>query len=221
MVEPAWLAAGAACAAAVAAWFAAINGSRTLRQARRDSKARSRPMVVAELRSPPYTHGTQALVITNYGPSIARNVRVTFDPEIPDPAPEKATKSWTPFLKRRYASPISVLTPGMELDNLYFVGRPGANGQFENNEPTPPQVTVTISYDGPDETPYRDTFDLDIGLLRQRTYAESSTSPEGQAKEALKLLKRIQQALVDRSKSMPAQETEARPIDAGSKDTDQ
>jgi hypothetical protein len=68
-------------------------------------------MVAAELRSPPYTRGTQTLVITNYGPSIARNVRVTFDPEIPDPAPKKAAKSVTSYLKRRYARPIPVLTP--------------------------------------------------------------------------------------------------------------
>jgi hypothetical protein len=120
----------------------------------------------------------------------------------------------------------------MELDNLYFVGRPGADGQFENIEPTPEEMAVTISYDGPDGTPYEDTFNLDVGLLRQRTYVESSTSPEKQAKEALKLLKRIQEALVDISRFMSAKKTEdfeqrqnlvadAPSIDAGRGDIDQ
>jgi hypothetical protein len=40
-------------------------------------------MMAAELRDHPYVKATQLLVIKNYGPSIARNVTVTFDPEIP------------------------------------------------------------------------------------------------------------------------------------------
>src|SRR4051794_36626263 len=98
------VAAGTAVVAAAAAVTAATSGVRTLRQNRRDSKARSRPMVAAELREIPYVKGTQILVVRNYGPSIARNVRVKFDPEIPDP--DDPSTSVTPFLKRRYAKPV-------------------------------------------------------------------------------------------------------------------
>jgi hypothetical protein len=197
IVEPAWFAAGAAGGGALAAWFAAINGARTLRRARLDSQAKSRPMLAAELRIPPYTRGIQSLVIKNFGPTIARNIRVSFDPEIPDPEPSKAATSVTTFLKRRYANPIPVLTPGMELDNLYYVGRPSDGVTFENTEPTPPQVTVTIVYEGPDGVSYEEAFHLDVSLLRQRTYVTSSTSPESQAKEALKTFKAIHRAIVD------------------------
>ncbi len=52
MVELAWVAAGAACAAGAAAWVAAINGSRTLARARRDSRDRSRPMLGQSVLTP-------------------------------------------------------------------------------------------------------------------------------------------------------------------------
>jgi len=194
MVDSAWVAAGAACAAGAAAWVAAINGSRTLARARRDSRDRSRPMLAAELRDVPYATASQALVIRNAGATIARNVEVTFQPPIPDPEPAMEASSVTPFLKRRYAKPIPVLTPGMELDNLWYVGEAYGNG-YVNSEPTPDKVDVHLSYDAPDGTRYSDVFPLDVDLLRKRTYSTSSSSPEEQAKEAVKALKAIQHAV--------------------------
>lgn len=79
------VASGSAAVGAGAAVTAATSGVRTLCQNRRESKARNRPMVAAELRAAPYAHRFQSLIIRNYGPSIARNVVVRFDPEIPDP----------------------------------------------------------------------------------------------------------------------------------------
>lgn len=68
----------AAVVATAAGVTAATSGVRTLRQNRRDSKARSRPVVAAELREVPYVKTSEILVVRNYGPSIARNVRVRF-----------------------------------------------------------------------------------------------------------------------------------------------
>jgi hypothetical protein len=192
MLEPAEIAAGAACAAALAGWVAAINASRTLARQRRDSRERSRPMVAAELRDQPYASATQALVIRNLGPTIARNVRITFDPEIPDPVDPK--QSVTPFLKRRYAAPIPVLTPGMELDNIWFSGEPSSSG-WSNTEPMPDTCTVRIAYDAPDGTRYDDEFPIDVGVIRDRTYVTSSGDPVEIAKGILKTLKGIESKL--------------------------
>jgi hypothetical protein len=82
----------------------------------------------------------------------------------------------------------------MELDNVWFSGRPDG-GTWVNAEPTPDQVTVRIAYDAPDGTRYEDEFPLDVQLLRQRTYTTSSRSPERQAEEALKALEGIERAL--------------------------
>ncbi len=182
----------ASAAALVGVGLATVTATvavRTLRQTRRDSRAKSRPMMTAELRPVPHSPGSQSLVIRNYGPSIAKNVRVAFDPEIP--MPEDPTGLVTPFLLKRYAKPISVMTPGMELDNLYYVGRPGPDGRFANSEPVPDQVAVKIAYLSDDGDGYSDEFALDVDLLRGRTYQTSSSSPEELAKEAVKQLKQL------------------------------
>lgn len=208
------VAAGAAVVAAGAAVTAATSGVRTLRQNRRDSKARSRPMVAAELREVPYVKGTQILVVRNYGPSIARNVRVTFDPEIPEP--KDPSTSMTPFLKRRYATPLPVLTPGMELDNIYFSGQQ-EGGSWVNREPTPEQVTVRITYENDAGDEFADVFPLDTNLIRNRTYAEPSTSPEAQMKVLAKSAKTLADLAVgaDRRDQEAAQQRAANRLNGG------
>ncbi|MGW5846672.1 hypothetical protein ACWFQ8_01695 [Streptomyces sp. NPDC055254] len=192
---PAWLAAGAATAGAGAAWFAAVNGVRTLRQTRTDSINRSRPMVTAELRDAYPAEATLYLVIRNNGPSVARNVKVTFSPEIPDPTPEKSARSLIPFLKDRYAQLIPTLTPGTEYKNIYFAGTPGPDDQFINSENVPDQVTVTIDYESSDgKFKYKDSYHLDIELMKGETRVTSSRSLESRAKEINRALQGIKGA---------------------------
>jgi hypothetical protein len=202
-IRDAWLwfttarvASAAALAGACLAIVTTIVGVRTLRQTRRDSQARSRPMLAAELRAVPYSDGSQTLVVKNYGPSIAKNVMVTFEPPIL--MPENTAGLMTPYLIKRYGTPIAVMTPGMELDNLYFSRRPGPHGRFVNGEPLPDQVTVRIAYDSADSPAhYDDEFPLDTDLLRGRTYVTSSTSPDGRAKMALEQLRHVVASLKD------------------------
>lgn len=183
-IEASWVTAGVAVAGVLVAL-------RTLRQLRIDSRQRSRPMMAAELRKPPYTEGVQVLVVRNYGPSIARNVKVAFDPPIPDPDPKRSVGGMSPYITRRYAKPICVVTPGMELANIWFVGQPRGDGRV-NSEPTPPQFTVTIAYNGPDGTgDYEESFSLDTDLIRAETYVSSSAAPENRLKKIQESLARI------------------------------
>lgn len=152
-------------------------------------------MLAAELRRIPYVKATLTLVIRNLGPTIARNVRVTFDPPIPDPHPEVAAQSVTPFLKRRYAEPIATFTPGMELANVWFAGRPGDDGQWQNAEPTPERCVVRLRYESTDGTEYEDEFNLDVALMRAETSSTSSTAPDALMKEAASSLKAIERSL--------------------------
>lgn len=204
-MEPTWIAASAAVISSGAAIWSARNGNRTLKRADRDGQARSRPMVVAELRDEPHADGTQLLVIRNYGPTVARNVVVTFDPALPDPEAEKAAKSLTPFLKSRYAEPIPVLAPGTELDNVWFSGTHSDDGSgWVNFEPLPDKVTITITYLAPDGMQYSDEYHLDVGIIRTRTYVSGGTHhPKTQRKEALRSLKAIEGAMTHIAKKMP------------------
>jgi hypothetical protein len=203
MVDPVWIAASAAIVSAVAAFtsagaavWSARNGNRTLRRAELDSQARTRPSVVAELRNEPHARATQLLVIKNYGPTVARDIVVTFDPLLPDPPSEIASQSTTPFLKSRYAEPIPVLAPGTELDNIYFSGKNAGGSGWANFEPLPDKVTVTISYLAPDGRRYVDEYRLDVGIIRNKTYVSGGTlHPVTQRKEHLDTLKKIQGSL--------------------------
>ena len=149
-------------------------------------------MVAAELRDHPYADANQILVIRNYGPSIARNVRVTFDPPIPEP--DNPAESGAPFLKARYATPLAVLTPGMELDNVYFSGR-RQGGTWVNYEPMPEQVMVRIEYEDDQGNDWADDFPLDTDIIRNRTYTTSSRDPDEQRKALLKAVQGIEKAL--------------------------
>jgi hypothetical protein len=170
-----------AAAAIVAAGLATVTSTvavRTLRQTRRDSKSKARPVMTAELRLVPHTKAAQSLVISNRGPTMAKQVRVTFDPPIPMPADPAGLV--TPFMLKRYKKPIAVMAPGMKLDNLYYTGAPGPEGRSVNGEPVPDQATVTITYQSGDGDEYSDEFPLDVEVLRARTYQTSSEAPEAQ-----------------------------------------
>lgn len=203
-MDPVWIATSAASVSSVAAFvsagaaiWSARNGNRTLKRAELDSQARSRPSVVAELRNEPHARATQLLVIKNYGPTVARDVTVTFDPALPDPSPEIAAQSLTPFLKSRYAEPIPVLAPGTELDNVWFSGQESGDGTgWVNFEPLPDKVTVTISYLAPDGRRYTDEYNLDVGIIRMKTYVSGGTlHPVTQRKETVASLKKIATSL--------------------------
>lgn len=152
-------------------------------------------MMAAELDKAPYSPGSQLLVIRNYGASVARQVQVTFDPPIPDPNPDRVDQSVSPFIKQRYAKPIPVVTPGMELSNIWFSAEPGHGGAWENYEPTPDQFTVTIAYEGPDGTAYTEDFPLDTDLIKKHTLISSSREPENRMKEAAKSLAQIEKSV--------------------------
>lgn len=191
----AWVSAGTGVIAVLVAVAAAIIGLRALRRSQSDARERSRPMVAAELRDVPHVDGSQALVVRNYGPTVARNLRVTFDPEIPEPEPAKAHESLTPFLRRRYADSIPFLTPGQELTNIWFSGAPDPQLGWRNVEPTPNPCMATLTYEGHDGNRYTEQFRLDVGVIRNETTATSSASPEGQAKKAVEHLGSIARSL--------------------------
>ena len=180
-----WFTTGRVAATAAAA--ASVVGIQTFRRNKRDSQSRSRPMVGAELVPDPYANGTAHLVVRNYGPSVARDVRVTFDPPMPENPVER---SMAPFIANRYKDPIPTLMPGSELRNVW---------PFEDDDDggLPERVTVTIEsksadtgfFGKPDN--YRDEFVLDINVLKHGTTVSSTASPDGRLKTINESLKTI------------------------------
>lgn len=173
--------------AAIAAASASAVGIQTLRRNRRDSQSRSRPMVGAELRRDEYADGMCHLIIRNYGQSVARNVKITFDPPLPETDDET---TMIPFIKKRYASQIPTLMPGTELSNIWPYDSDDDNGMPERTTVIIESVSADTNLLGkPDK--YRDEFILDMNIIKQHTYVTTTASPDGRLKtisESLKLI---------------------------------
>ncbi|WP_299449074.1 hypothetical protein [uncultured Serinicoccus sp.] len=87
MTDTDWVALGAIAGAltalgtaamAVAIIVTALYARDTLQATRDDSRARTRPVIVAELRRESLSKGTALLVLKNLGQSVAANVSVTY-----------------------------------------------------------------------------------------------------------------------------------------------
>ena len=170
----------AAGISAMAAVVTAVIAVRSLAGTREDSRDRTRPVLTAELKRSPLTHGTIDLVLSNYGRTSARNVRVAFDPPIPKPEnlPESDMQHW---IGLRYAKPLVQWPPSMTLSNVYRAGP-------DNVHP----VTVTIRYEGQDRRKYEDGFYLDPDILMKETEAtpSDSTPAEKRVAKALEVIAR-------------------------------
>lgn len=164
----------AARVASLGAVVAAVAAVAALQRSMRDSRSRSRPMVGAELVADRYADGIAHLVVRNFGPSVARNVRVTFDPPLAALDGLDEERSSIPFIARRYANPIATLVPGAELRNIYWDG----------DEDAPRVLTVKIQCESADGSWFRrpdrymDWFILDVGVLESGTSVTSSAAPE-------------------------------------------
>lgn len=182
----------------------------TLRASKRDSRDRSRPMVGALLdrQAHPGSRFAQ-LYVRNYGPTVAYNVKVTFDPEIKDIGAKTSENSFVPFLLGRYGSPIPTMMPGVELINIWYAPGPrGENGELTNDEPIPDVVTATIRYsDRPDfwaksTNRYEDTFTLDMSIIKMSISTTHTDDHLGLHKRSTKALEKVAPALVQVAKDI-------------------
>jgi hypothetical protein len=170
-----WSATFAGISALAAIATAGIAGW-SLTGSRKDSRDRTRPLVVASLRNgPTMSVGVSYLVVENAGQSVARNVEVSFDPPLPDyeTTDDGQPGVVAPFLRRRYGTPIALIAPGQRLKNIYSYTAFGVNG---NVEPVPDQVTILVKDVDDRGQGYKDSFPLDLELLSLDTLSNPSNS---------------------------------------------
>lgn len=160
MSDSFWLAATAigTVAMAMAVIVTAFFAWGTLKGARDDSRARTRPIMIAELRREALSHGAILLVLKNRGASVANDVAVTFDHEAPpdvDSLPDSDLWKW---VFQRYRKPVTTWAPGWTISNVIRVGE----DELLN-------VRVKVAYTGPDETKYHDVFNLNPDHILKET----------------------------------------------------
>ncbi len=173
-----------------------------LRSTALDSRERSRPTMLAELRLALESDTTLDLVVRNAGPSAAHDVSVSFLPALTEPA------SGGPYvigtLIRRYAKPIPVIAPGQELRNIWWTGHvtPESGSKLVNAEPTPDEVTILIRYRGRSGRRYEDRYDLVVDTMLATTHSVSSTSLKGRLKTIDASLKKSANAQVEAARHL-------------------
>jgi hypothetical protein len=186
-----WITVSISAAAAVAAILAALfAGTQSRAAATQASFARkqyelaelvrkdqAQPYVFADIR--PDTNGfLMMLVVENTGPTVARNVRVTFDPPLRSITfPEVETLR---FLREG----IKALPPGRRI-MWYFDTGPAI---FEND--VPKRYQVTVSADGPFGPSEEMTYEIDFTILEH-----SEARDPGRLKDITEQLKKTNNTL--------------------------
>lgn len=178
---------------ALAAIVTAIIAVIALSSTAKDSRERSRPLVIAFFRMAKDNDGAFELVVRNYGQSGAKDLRVTFDPSITAEAQQTDAVA---MLARRYEVPIALLPPTAELTNTWW-RNDHTTGQAElpNAYGTPDQVVVRVSYRGYRWRRYSDEFPLDVNTIKLTTYSVSSTSMPSRVKSIAESLRGIEDGL--------------------------
>jgi hypothetical protein len=133
--------------------------------ARADSYERTRPVVSAEYRDPKAKSPVLALVVRNVGASLARDVEVSFVPELKMGPGDDRIKE---IIIERYSRPIHVLGPGQELSNVFVVDM-----DDEAKSDLPHELTVNVSYRGRRARRYNDSFRLSLDVVTGETFITS------------------------------------------------
>ena len=173
MTDTDWLALGAIAAVvtavgtvamALAVIVTALYARGSLAAARDDSRARTRPVMVAELHRELLSQWTVLLVLRNFGHSVATDVSVTFDPPPPSAIESLPDGDMWGWIYRRFQHPITTWSPGWATSNVVRTGDDPL-GDFK----------VTVNYFGTDKTPYQDVFSLHPAHLLNETTSNPST----------------------------------------------
>lgn len=152
---------------------------------RADSRDRTRPVVGAELLPIVLSHGTCELVIQNVGASVAKNIRVEFDPPI-----RAGMGKIAGYLERRYQEPIPTMGPGRRLTNVY--GHRRGDGTAAFDEDVPLDVAVTIKYEDSHGRNYQDMYRLTSQtLMNETTTSPSNTDEKGMQRRLVQALEAV------------------------------
>ncbi|WP_142926665.1 hypothetical protein [Mycobacterium marinum] len=159
--------------ATVAAAFAAIW---TLFALKQDSRDRTRPVMIAEIR-PAVLSEVAELIVRNVGPSVAKNVTFAFHPELPKLEGIDAAGKLTPYLQRRYSRTMPTFGPGMIIHDVYQTNPP--------YEPVPDDFTLKIDYYDTHGRRYSDSYELTVKALRDHTRSTPTGDDESELQRRL------------------------------------
>jgi hypothetical protein len=86
------------------------------------------------------------------------------------------------LIPRRYAKEISILAPNQELSNIWFYPNIVGNRVVGNRTTLPDGTRVTIKYRGNRIRQFKETFGLDLSVVKEGSDSISSDSFPGRVK---------------------------------------
>jgi hypothetical protein len=176
----------AAGVGAVVGSITARVGIGTLRHNRKSLQQTTRPMMLAKL--VPSGKIQSTLVVENVGPSIARNVRVSFDPPLPtSDTARDGDKSMVPFVNRRFAQVVTAWPPGQVTRNVFHIldGKRDDEGRPTNIDGIPRSTSVKFEYADDTGQTYVDKFSLDPTLIEGETWSHHKHTKNGELVDEL------------------------------------
>jgi len=162
--------------------------------AKRDSRDRTRPVIVVEVQKHPHAERNLMLAVRNVGASVARSVSVTFDPALPTEA--TPTGHYAFYFGKMFADVIPTVPPGQTLANPWY-------SKDDTSAPSP--CTIAARYTDQHGHPYVDSYVISVTPYLANLFIEASDSMPGriktlaeQAKEQTVALQAIAESLQQR-----------------------
>lgn len=190
---------------AIAAVLSFVLAVRSLRLNQKISINANRPMMMAEVLQPDYPQEPLRLMITNRGRSVAKNVRVAFDPdfaEIEYPLKLKdrgvylqsAVKRVQTIFKDRI---FTTWVPGQQVDVAYWL-QPDEklvkDGEIADSaEGIPARIFAIIEYDDELRNHYVESYELNVRSVLGNDFRTRRTTTGGQFNFEEQLSKDIQE----------------------------
>ncbi|MGW0037505.1 hypothetical protein [Gordonia sp. NPDC003376] len=164
--------------------MAVITGTTAVKSLRhnRDATMRTkRPMMVAVLS--PTGKMSAGLVVSNAGPSIARDVKVSFDPPLPThDTTDDGQQSIIPFVRNRYSKSIAAWAPGYVARNAFLIlgDEKDEQGRPTNVDGIPRETDIVFEYQDDDGNLYADRMSLDPTLIEGETWSVNKRNRGGE-----------------------------------------
>lgn len=180
----------------ITAIITAYLALQSMKQARDIEQRANRPMMVAEIMAPGEELEEVGLRVRNAGKTVARNVRVSFDPPLPEPDLEQLNmRSDSHYYATNMEAITSIFddrvfltwTPGMEVNAKYWAAPKDFNPWQplpDSAEGVPPEQKVIVDFEDEPGNAYRDEYVLDIHTVLGLRFKDSEFKKTRKAVEA-------------------------------------
>lgn len=122
-------------------------------------KEQTEPYVVVDIRPSDHVSHVFILVIENIGPTVARNVRIQFDPPLQQVGEDDPTRTWKPLRESLLlTNGIPMMPPGRRMEWFFDI----TSKRFASGLPM--QYTATVDADGPAQPVETMTYKIDLSV---------------------------------------------------------